>query len=216
MKARKQTLVMILALAVLQGLPSQTQAGFFDWGGDRDRDRGRHDGPFFTPHYVGPGHRFHNLPYEYTRLILGGLEFFYAEGMFYRMEGGEYVVVNAPVGAVVTAVPSGAQAVVVNGVPYYSINGVSYMQTTAGYQVVPAPVAVVNGTATVVTPAPVASPATVAPPPADDTFTVNIPNAHGTYTAVNLRRSGGGFVGPQGEFYTEFPRVDQLKAMYGK
>ena len=62
------------------------------------------------------------------------------------------------------------------------------------------------------TPAPPAAPATNP----DDLFTVNIPNSQGTYTAVTLRRSGNGFVGPQGEFYTEFPRVEQLKAMYGK
>ena len=47
-------------------------------------------------------------------------------------------------------------------------------------------------------------------------FVVNIPNAKGTYPPVAIRRSGSGFVGPQGEFYTEFPHVEQLKLMYGK
>ena len=50
----------------------------------------------------------------------------------------------------------------------------------------------------------------------NDVYVVNIPNAKGTYTPVALKRSGDGFVGPQGEFYTEFPRVEQLKLMYGK
>ena len=50
----------------------------------------------------------------------------------------------------------------------------------------------------------------------DETFTVNIPNDKGGYTAVIIRRSGNGFVGPQGEFYSEFPRVSKLKIMYNK
>lgn len=47
-------------------------------------------------------------------------------------------------------------------------------------------------------------------------FTVNVPNDHGGYTAVVIKRSGNGFTGPQGEFYPEFPKVSQLKIMYGK
>jgi hypothetical protein len=55
-------------------------------------------------------------------------------------------------------------------------------------------------------------------PPVDqqDEFTVNIPNDHGGYTAVVIKRKGNGFTGPQGEFYPEFPKVSQLKIMYGK
>ena len=50
----------------------------------------------------------------------------------------------------------------------------------------------------------------------NDSFTINIPNNKGGYTAVVLKRSGNGYVGPQGEFYADFPKVDQLQAMYGK
>jgi len=56
----------------------------------------------------------------------------------------------------------------------------------------------------------------VLPPPAlTDVFTVNIPNGRGGYTAIVIRRSGNGFIGPQGEYYPEFPRVFQLKIIYG-
>lgn len=56
-----------------------------------------------------------------------------------------------------------------------------------------------------------------APPVAfPEQFTVNIPNKDGSYTAVVIRKSGNGFVGPQGEFYPEFPKVFQLEIMYGK
>jgi hypothetical protein len=50
----------------------------------------------------------------------------------------------------------------------------------------------------------------------DDDITLNIPNSKGGYTSVLLKRSGKGFTGPQGEFYSEFPRVSQLKVMYGQ
>ncbi len=49
-----------------------------------------------------------------------------------------------------------------------------------------------------------------------DTVTVNVPNSNGGYTAVVLKRSGNGWVGPQGEFYPDVPTTAQLQAMYGK
>ena len=51
---------------------------------------------------------------------------------------------------------------------------------------------------------------------ASESFTINIPNARGSYTSVVVKRSGNGYVGPQGEFYSEFPKVSQLQEMYGK
>src|ERR1039457_6290992 len=49
-----------------------------------------------------------------------------------------------------------------------------------------------------------------------DSVTVNVPNSNGGYTAVVLRRSGNGYVGPQGEYYDQVPSTEQLQAMYGK
>jgi len=48
-----------------------------------------------------------------------------------------------------------------------------------------------------------------------DTVTVNVPNNNGSYTAVVLRRSGNGYVGPQGEYYDQVPSTAQLRVMYG-
>ncbi len=92
--------------------------------------------------------------------------------------------------------PAYYQPVMVNGVTYYVNNGAYYLYTGYGYQAVTPPVAVSQ--------------------PTDDSFTINIPSDKGGYTAVVLKRSGNGFVGPQGEFYSAFPKVSQLKAMYGK
>ena len=47
-----------------------------------------------------------------------------------------------------------------------------------------------------------------------DDFTVNVPNAQGGYTAIVIKKSGDGYIGPQGEYYAQFPSVAQLQAMY--
>jgi hypothetical protein len=147
------------------------------------------------------------------------------------------MIVNPPVGAVVKVIPSDYRAIVINGVTYYTDNGIYYVYTRNGYQVVPQPVTVVQ----TITPVPVVvtqnPPAVVtaqavttqsttavpvqitvnqATPNSDELFTVNVPNDKGGYTAITLKRVGNGFVGPQNEYYSEFPRVSQLKAMYGK
>jgi hypothetical protein len=46
-------------------------------------------------------------------------------------------------------------------------------------------------------------------------FTVNVPNRRGGYTPVVIKKSGSGWIGPQGEFYPQFPKVSTLKAIYG-
>jgi hypothetical protein len=53
------------------------------------------------------------------------------------------------------------------------------------------------------------------PPQYPESSTINIPNSRGGYTSITLRRSGNGFVGPQGEYYPDFPSVEQLRTMYG-
>ena len=222
----KKLLWIPMAVAVMAGPLALAQHG--DWEGHRG-------GPPmhspYSPHYMPHGHSVHELPLGFARLFIGGMEYFYWEGMYYRMAQSGYVVVPAPVGALVSTVPEGCQQVVVDGTVYNIINGVTYMRTPYGYQVVPMPSVLMQ-------PAPPPAPYVPGPPPVpatapaaapventpaadaagvtNDVFVVNIPNAKGTYTPVSLRRSGTGFFGPQGEFYTEFPRVEQLKVMYGK
>ena len=120
-----------------------------------------------------------------------------------------------------SAVATGYQLVNVNGVLYYYANGYYYQQDSYGRYIPVNPPVVVQqpvmanpelATASVVTP--VSSPQSQAQ--AQGTFTVNIPNDSGGYTPVTLKRLGNGFIGPQGEYYEEFPKVKQLKVMYGK
>lgn len=222
--------VSVLSIVVLSGSMAQADGWGWGWGGsDRGHaghDRDRHDADwYYTPHYVPRGHEVRDLPRGVMRIILGGLEYYYFEGLFYRATADHYVVVPAPVGAVVTAVPPGCQPVIVEGTPYYLINGNTYVYTGVGYQVVPPPKVLViqppppEAVVPVVTSVQAPAPAPAQPVPAaaaESVYTVNIPNSKGGFTAVTLTRSGNGFIGPQGEFYTEFPRIEQLKVMYGK
>ena len=60
------------------------------------------------------------------------------------------------------------------------------------------------------------TPLQITPTDTDNEISINIPNATEGYTSVLMKRSGKGFVGPQGEYYPEFPRVSVLKVIYGK
>ena len=131
----------------------------------------------------------------------------YYSPYYYTVPAYAYVAPAQPLGSVVYAIPFGCQLVNINGVTYYENNGTYYLPIAGGYQIV-------------VPPALTASVPVVVPQgqtaEAQQEFTVNVPNAQGAYTAVVIRRSGTGFVGPQGEFYPEFPKVDQLQLMYTK
>ncbi len=178
-------LAVVLAVAVL-AQPRQAYA----WSGEERHDRFHHD-----RHYHVYGDFVFGLPSGFISISLGGLRYYYCDGVFYRRSLFSYVVVTPPVGAVITTLPPYDQMVVMNGVTYYVSDGIYYQYTSAGY--------------VVVTPV-------LQTPVVQGTFTVNIPNVHGGYTAVVIRRSGNGFVGPQGEFYREFLPVEQLRLMYAK
>lgn len=203
----------LLTLAILiQATPAHA------WGWGRPH-------PHFYPH----GRCFDVLPLAAATLIIAGTTYYYGEGVYYQRTGSQYVVIPAPVGAVVTTIPPGYQPVIIDGTTYYTINDVTYMYTPYGFQVVPPPKPLVIQTTTAGQVAPPVSapvqPASIsqgvgAPAAstnnAEESFAVNIPNAKGGYTPVTLKRSGNGFIGPQGEYYPEFPRIEQLKVMYAK
>ena len=119
-----------------------------------------------------------------------------------------YVKNHYPVsGQIAVRLPGSFISVVIGGNRYYHCDGVFYRKHGVHYVVVAPPreVIVVNANdygnnADIV----------------ENIFTVHIPNTNGGYTPVVLKRSGDGFVGPQGEFYPEFPKVAQLKVMYAR
>ena len=127
-------------------------------------------------------------------------------------------------GAVAASLPPYYATVYAGGVPYYYYDGIYYRPCPSGYVVVPAPVMAAPAVAAPVVTQPVmSSPVESAnvvqaasPTPQGELFTVNIPNYKGGYSPVTLTRSGTGFIGPQGEYYPEFPKIKQLKEMYGR
>ncbi len=225
-----------LALALL----AFPRSSYADWSigigvGDRHEDRHddrrdhRDDHSFYRwhdhPHY---GYREHFLPAGYTVVFADGATYYYYDGLYYAREGFDYVLVSPPLGAYVSEIPPDFQPVSINGRIYYTDGGVYYILTQHhGYKVVPQPVVyaqpqvietepqqiIVTQPVQTVVAAPVPAPAIDA---SADTFPVNIPNNSGGFTTVVIKRSGNGYVGPQGEAYASFPTVAQLKAMYVK
>jgi len=197
-------------------------------------DRGWEKKPhhvYHTAHYIPRGRHVYSLPHGHRRFFYRGIEYYFWEGMFYRLLFGRYEVVPAPVGVIVAEIPTGCQPVVVAGTAYYSVNDVTYVSTSSGYKVVPEPKVVVidkaeiraeanremalneKAQATAQAKTAVQSIFTTS---SEGSFTVNVPNSQGSYTAVEIRKAAGGYIGPQGEFYADFPKVEQLKAMYAK
>jgi len=195
--------------------------------GDRHEDRRGEHRSFRYHDHPSFGLRVDFLPESSFTFSTRGMKYYYSDGIYYNWAGRDYVIIEPPIGAIVNMIPPDYHAVVINGVTYYTDNGTYYVYTRSGYQVVPPPVVmtppspvVVNQPAPVVVnvPAAVTAPAvtTTLTADTDDSFTVNIPDSKGGYVPVVLKRSKKGFIGPQGELYQEFPKVSQLKVMYGK
>jgi hypothetical protein len=141
-----------------------------------------------------------------------GSRHYYRDGRWYRHGWfGFGILVSAlAIGALIESLPPRHTTVVVEGTPYYHDDNYYYRPLSqGGYVVVPQPV---------VAPPPVvvSQPVIIQPfPQIPETSTVNIPNSRGGYNSVTLRKSGNGFVGPQGEYYPNYPSVEQLRMMYG-
>lgn len=178
----------------------------YAWGGERG-------GRWNYRHYPDHGRYAFWLPAAFTTLMIAGLTYYYCEGVYYRRQNYGYIVVPPPNGAIVREVPPVYAPMVVNGVTYYTADGIYYQYTPQGYMVVQQPQNIVSvNTGTVVEKVIPSAPIEKA----DKIFTVNVPNTKGGFTAVTLKRTTNGYIGPQGEFYPEFPTVEQLQIMYGK
>lgn len=201
-------------LVLLVLVPTQAYA-------DRDRDRNtnkyyksnnhrhsshnRHSNHYRHHSYPRYGETRISLPGSFLSISIGGSRFYYHDGVYYRRHLRQYVVVAPPRGAVIQHIPAYYQPVIINGATYYTQDGIYYQSTPQGYIVAQPPQ---------IAPSFVSRPANSVENN-DGSFLVNIPNRKGSgYTGVTLKRSGDGYVGPQGEFYSEFPKVAQLQVMY--
>ena len=151
-----------------------------------------------------------DIPSGFVTVNVDGQTYYYNgnTGVVYQEVAQEFVPVPAPVGAVVDAIPATCSIDDINGINYYICTGVYYTWTSDGYRVVKTSVPADQEEAVAVSSAPSGG--------SQESFTINIPDNKGGYVPVTLTRSGSGFVGPQGEFYSEFPAVSLLGVMYGK
>ena len=83
------------------------------------------------------------LPRERAKVVVGGREFFYARGVFYRTGPKGFVTVAAPLGARIRVLPVGYVTVRIGAVPYYYYYGTYYQFDPAAkvYTVVGPPAA---------------------------------------------------------------------------
>lgn len=180
-------------------------------------DRGHHYG-----HGYGRYHKPHSYDYagilysskNFTIAIGGHLCSFCGKRFCRGHHHRERVIIHEPGPIIITSIPYGCRKVRIDGHHYYKYNDTYYIEVAGGYQIVDRP----HGRYS-----------------EDDrdhddnnddyqqrdnrggeNFNVNIPNRKGGYTAVTLKRSGSGYIGPQGEYYSDFPKVEQLRAMYEK
>lgn len=111
----------------------------------------RHETYRYHTHYIAPiwryyyplGFRIMFLPRTHIRIFVHGLPYFYFGGVFYRYHSNGYIVVRAPIGAVVNVLPYGFIAFSLGGFTYYYVNDTYYLwdDNYAAYVVVEKPVA---------------------------------------------------------------------------
>lgn len=78
-------------------------------------------------------------PVGYRTVLVGRKRYFYHGGVFYRKARRGFVVVKAPVGAVVATLPVGFVTLSIGGLPFYCYEGVYYRKVPSGYVVVDPP-----------------------------------------------------------------------------
>jgi len=77
-------------------------------------------------HYHPVGYRIHRIPHHYIRIYVSNLPFFYFGGIYYRELDDGYIVVDAPIGAVVTELPLGYIAFNNGFDTYFYVNSTYY------------------------------------------------------------------------------------------
>ena len=94
--------------------------------------------PSYRPYYQ-PGYRINPLPYGHNRIFVNNTEYFFSNGYFYRPSCTGYVIVEAPIGAIVFTLPRLHQFVYWHGHPYYIVGDTYFRRQPGGYIVVPNP-----------------------------------------------------------------------------
>ena len=70
--------------------------------------------------------RIEHLPHHYETIVVHRNNYFYHNGFFYRRGPRGYILINAPIGARIRALPLGYTIVRFGGLSYYYLNGAYY------------------------------------------------------------------------------------------
>jgi hypothetical protein len=148
--------------------------------------------------------------YNYGYAYHGGR--WHSHGWF----GFDYAVGYPPVGVIVASLPFGYTRIIYAGAPYYYYDNIYFSACPGGYIVVPAPQPREEVTPDSREDAAESATITAKSAAANDLIVVNIPKKSGGFIPVKLTKHGSGYVGPQGEFYSGHPTVEQLSVLYGE
>ncbi len=100
----------------------------------------RHAPPHLSRyHYYRPGHRIKTLPWGHSNTHINNNKYFFYEGFFYSPSNLGYIIVNAPIGAIVASLPRFHQIFYWANQPYFYANNTYYRRHPNGYIVVPNP-----------------------------------------------------------------------------
>ena len=86
-----------------------------------------------------PGYVRSELPKGYWTLRHGRSQYYYHHGTFYRRGPSGYIVVKAPIGAIVFGIPLGYHRFFIGGSLYFTYGGVYYRRAPSGYVVAEPP-----------------------------------------------------------------------------
>jgi len=100
----------------------------------------RYLAPIRRPYYR-PGYFIKVMPNRYLRIMVGSQAYYYDAGIFYRPYNQGYIVVSAPLGAVIRTLPLGFIAFSIGLTTYYALDDDYYVWDDArdGYVVVQKP-----------------------------------------------------------------------------
>lgn len=80
-----------------------------------------------TRHFARVGEHVRRLPEGHTRILVGGVNFYYFGGSFYRWLGPDYVIVRAPIGARVRVLPAGYVSFLLGTRHFFFVNSTYYL-----------------------------------------------------------------------------------------
>jgi len=136
------------------------------------------------------------LPPERTVVVVGGTTYYNYAGTYFSSvpESGGYAVVNPPSTTVVVPAAQAPTTTVV-------------VQSSDDKQAATETAAATPQTKTATTSVATADPGK---------YDVYLSNGNGTFTVIPLTKTATGFLGPQGEFYSDHPTLEQLNERYMK